>query len=57
MVNKYKNLKLETDERYNLALFGLWKAYNSYDEERGANFLTHATNVGIGGTCRIIVLC
>ena len=45
MVNKYKNLKLETDERYNLALFGLWKAYNSYDEERGANFLTHATNV------------
>lgn len=45
MVNKYKNLKLEADERYNLALFGLWKAYNSFDEERGANFLTHATNV------------
>ena len=45
MVNKYKNIKLETDERYNLALFGLWKAYNSFDEERGANFLTHATNV------------
>ena len=45
MVNKYKNLKLETDERYNLALFGLWKAYNNYDEERGASFLTHATNV------------
>ena len=45
MVNKYKNLKLEPDERYNLALFGLWKAYNSFDEERGANFLTHATNV------------
>ena len=45
MVNKYKNLKLESDERYNLALFGLWKAYNSYDEERGANFLTHANNV------------
>ena len=45
MVNKYKNLKLETDERYNLALFGLWKAYNSYDESRGASFLTHATNV------------
>ena len=45
MVNKYKNLKLENDERYNLALFGLWKAYNSFDEERGANFLTHATNV------------
>ena len=45
MVNKYKNLKLETDERYNLALFGLWKAYNSFDESRGANFLTHATNV------------
>ena len=44
-VNKYKNLKLETDERYNLALFGLWKAYNNYDEERGASFLTHATNV------------
>ena len=31
-VNKYKNLKLEPDERYNLALFGLWKAYESYDE-------------------------
>ena len=45
MVNKYKNLKLETDERYNLALFGLWKAYNSYDETRGTVFLSHATNV------------
>ena len=45
MVNKYKNLKLETDERYNLALFGLWKAYETYDKERGAGFLTHATNV------------
>ena len=45
MVNKYKNLKLETDERYNLALFGLWKAYNSYDENRGTVFLSHATNV------------
>ena len=45
MANKYKNLKLETDERYNLALFGLWKAYETYDKERGANFLTHATNV------------
>lgn len=45
MVNKYKNLKLETDERYNLALFGLWKAYESYDETRGAAFLSHATNV------------
>ena len=45
MANKYKNLKLETDERYNLALFGLWKAYNSYDKSRGASFLTHATNV------------
>ena len=45
MVNKYKNLKLETDERYNLALYGLWKAYKSYDASRGAGFLTHATNV------------
>ena len=45
MVNKYKNLNLETDERYNLALFGLWKAYNSFDEARGASFMTHATNV------------
>ena len=45
MANKYKNLKLDNDERYNLALFGLWKAYNSFDEERGASFLTHATNV------------
>lgn len=45
MANKYKNLKLDNDERYNLALFGLWKAYNSYDELRGAAFLTHATNV------------
>ena len=45
MVNKYKNLKLETDESYNLALFGFWKAYNSFEESRGANFLTHATNV------------
>lgn len=45
MVNKYNNLKLDVDERYNLALFGLWKSYNSFDEERGASFLTHATNV------------
>ena len=45
MVNKYKNLKLEPDERYNLALFGLWKAYQSYDVNRGASFMTYATNV------------
>ena len=45
MVNKYKNLKLEQDERYNLALFGLWKAYETYDETRGTAFLSHATNV------------
>lgn len=45
MVNKYNNLKLETDERYNLALFGLWKAYTSYDVTKGASFLTYATNV------------
>ena len=45
MANKYNNLKLENDERYNLALFGLWKAYNSFDESRGASFLTHATTV------------
>ena len=45
MVNKYKNLKLEAEERYNLALFGLWKAYETYDENRGAAFLSHATNV------------
>ena len=45
MANKYKNLKLEPEERYNLALFGLWKAYQSFDEERGAKFLSHATNV------------
>ena len=45
MSNKYKNLKLEPDERYNLALFGLWKAYNTYDDERGASFLSHATNI------------
>ena len=45
MVNKYKNLKLEPDERYNLALYGLWKAYESYDETRGTAFLSHATNV------------
>ena len=45
LANKYKNLKLEPDERYNLALFGLWKAYQSYDEERGASFMTYANNV------------
>ena len=45
MVNKYKNLNLEIDERYNLALFGLWKAYETYDETRGTVFLSHATNV------------
>ena len=45
MANKYSNLKLEPEERYNLALFGLWKAYNSYDGTRGASFISHATNV------------
>lgn len=45
MSNKYKNLKLDDDERINLALFGLWKAYKSYDKNKGASFLTHATNV------------
>ena len=45
VANKYKNLKLEPDEAYNLALFGLWKAYQSYDEKRGASFMTHANNV------------
>lgn len=45
VANKYKNLKLEPNEAYNLALFGLWKAYQSYDEKRGASFMTHATNV------------
>ena len=45
VANKYKNLKLEPDEAYNLALFGLWKAYQSYDDSRGASFMTHATNV------------
>lgn len=45
IANKYKNLKLENDELYNLALFGLWKAYESYDNSRGASFITHATNV------------
>ena len=45
MTNKYKNLKLGHDELYNLALFGLWKAYTSYDGSRGASFLTYATNV------------
>ena len=45
IANKYKNLKLEPDERYNLALFGLWRAYNTFDETRGASFMTHATNV------------
>ena len=45
MVNKYKNIRLEPEERYNLALFGLWKAYQSFDKSRGASFTTHATNV------------
>ena len=45
IANRYKNLKLENDELYNLALFGLWKAYENYDETRGAGFLTYATNV------------
>ena len=42
MVNKYKNVQLDKDERYNLALFGLWKAWKYYDESKPANFLTYA---------------
>lgn len=45
MVNRYKNLKLDNGERFNLALFGLWKAYTTFDETRGASFLTYANNV------------
>ena len=26
-------------------MFGLWKAYETYDESRGTAFLSHATNV------------
>ena len=43
MVNKYRNVNLEADERYNLALFALWKAWQNYDESKPANFLTYAT--------------
>ena len=43
MVNKYRNVNLETDERYNLALFALWKAWQNYDESKPANFLTYAS--------------
>ena len=42
MVNKYKNVKLDSDERYNLALFGLWKAWKYYDDSKPASFLTYA---------------
>lgn len=39
---QYKNIKLDYDERYNIALLGLWKAWKDYDETKGASFLTYA---------------
>ena len=39
---KYKNIRMEEDERFNLALFGLWKAWKYYDDSKPASFLTYA---------------
>lgn len=48
MAHKYRNVKLEHDERFNLAVFGLWKAWQNYDDSKPASFLTYATFM----TCR-----
>lgn len=37
-VNWFSNLKMEFDDKYQLATIGLWTAYNSFDVERGLGF-------------------
>ena len=40
---QYSGLHTTTyDERVNLALYGLWIAFNEYDENKGASFLSFA---------------
>jgi RNA polymerase sigma factor (sigma-70 family) len=40
---QYSGLHTTTyDERVNLALYGLWMAFESYDETKGASFLSYA---------------
>ena len=39
---KYRNIRMDEDERFNLALFGLWKAWQYYDDSKPASFLTYA---------------
>lgn len=41
LCNHYKNVNLDYDERFNLALFGLWKAWKYYDGE-SSSFMTYA---------------
>ena len=42
-VNKFSNLKISSEELYQLSRIGLWKAYKNFDSKRKINFITFAT--------------
>lgn len=41
-VNKFSNLKISSEELYQLSRIGLWKAYENFDSKRKVNFITFA---------------
>ena len=41
-VHHFSNLKLSSDELYQLSRIGLWKAYKNFDSNRKINFITFA---------------
>lgn len=41
-VNKFSNLKISSEELYQLSRIGLWKAYKNFDSKRKVNFITFA---------------
>ena len=42
-VNKFSNLKMSSEELYQLSRIGLWKAYENFDSKRKVNFITFAS--------------
>ena len=41
-VNKFSNLKISSEELYQLSRIGLWRAYKNFDSKRKVNFITFA---------------
>lgn len=42
-VNKFSNLKMSSEELYQLSRIGLWRAYKNFDSKRKVNFITFAS--------------